>query len=458
MKSVDISEIVAGKKAKASYYSDTGELLISKGVTITEGHVNTLRRRNLKEVYLKPDKNEEIERIASKEFAKPDDLLTEESEEYLTGWEPRALAATELKNIKSGKEGLAQLNKSELAINLDMKIGEDYTSDLPLKPALKKKATQISVKDRTEEHKGVVTFSYAQALKKTRKILKTLADAERVDGKEIQKIIEGFIKIFLTDRNILLNISGVKHTKDYLFHHSLNVCLLSINIAASAGYSEKQIVEIGMGALLHDIGMLLIPKEIRFHNGKLSQADWYEVQKHPILGLHLLEKVKDLPSTIPYIAYQIHEREDGRGYPKQRKSRLIHRFAKIVQIADVFEAMSSPRSYRKAYIPHEGIQRMVKMVEHGLMPSNFTNAFLASASLFPVGSLVELNDHRIAKVVHSNDDELKKPVISILTDTKKKVLKRDKIYQENLKNNTALQIIKALHSNYLEGIKIMDGF
>ena len=459
METVDVSQIIPGKKASASYYSDTGELLISKGVTITQGHINILQRRNLKEVYLKPDKNDEIERIASKEFVKPDDLNIEDNEENHAGWEPpKALATPDLKHIKRGEEGLIQLKNSKLAIDLDKKIGEGYTSDLPANPALKEKATQVSVKERTEQHKGDMIFSYAGALKKITKILNTLADAEKVDAREIQKIVEGFVKIFLTDRDILLNISGVKHTKDYLYHHSLNVCLLTINIAASAGYSGKQIVEIGMGALLHDIGMLLIPEEIRFHTGKLSPVDWFEVQKHPILGLHLLEKIKDLPESIPYIAYQVHERENGRGYPKQRKGRLIHRFAKIVQIADVFEAMSAPRSYRKAIIPHEGIKRLVKMVEHGLMPSDFTKAFLAYASLFPIGSIVELNDNRIAKVVHSNSDSLSKPVVSILTDSKKKVLKRDRMYQENLKNNTAIQIIKALHSNYLEGVKILDGF
>jgi HD-GYP domain-containing protein (c-di-GMP phosphodiesterase class II) len=236
------------------------------------------------------------------------------------------------------------------------------------------------------------------------------------------------------------------------------VCLLSINIAASANYSEKQIIEIGMGALVHDVGMLLIPKEIRFKKGKITEDEWFEIQKHPILGSYLLEKIKSLPKSVPFIAYQVHERENGRGYPKRRHGRLIHRFAKIVQVADFFEAMTSPRSYRKAFTPYEVISSLIKMVQQSLMPQDFTSAFLAYASLFPIGSLVQLNDHRIAKVVHTNSDRLSKPVVSILTDNDGKTLKKDKIYQEDLKDSSALQIIKALHSDYVKGIEIMDGF
>jgi len=96
---------------------------------------------------------------------------------------------------------------------------------------------------------------------------------------------------------------------------------------------------------------LLIPKKIRFKEGCLTEAEWFEIQKHPILGLHLLEKIDRLPESIPFIAYQTHERENGKGYPTQRSSRLIHKFAKVITIADVFEALSSPRKYREGNIP-----------------------------------------------------------------------------------------------------------
>ncbi|MDD5675827.1 MAG: HD domain-containing protein [Chitinivibrionales bacterium] len=213
-----------------------------------------------------------------------------------------------------------------------------------------------------------------------------------------------------------------------------------------------------MAALFHDVGMMLIPSEIRTKPGKLSIDEWYEVQKHPVLGLHLLEKVSNISDIVSLTAYQTHERENGKGYPKQRPSRFIHRFAKIVQIADVFEALSSPRSYRGAYIPYHAMEMIIKMSRQGLIPGDFVKSFLEYVSLFPVGSIVELSDHRLGKVVKANTTSLSKPTVSILVNEVGRTLAKDQIYQEDLSENTTVQIVKAYTASYLENIGIMDGF
>ena len=154
-----------------------------------------------------------------------------------------------------------------------------------------------------------------------------------------------------------------------------------------------------MGALLHDVGMLLIPEEIRFKKGRLSKDEWYEVQKHAILGMHVLEKIPNLPESALYVAYQTHERENGKGYPKQRTGRFIHAFAKIVQVADVYESLCSQRDYRPPYLPYRAMELLIKMSVRNLLSIDFVKAFLAYASLFPIGSVVELSNHCIARVV-----------------------------------------------------------
>lgn len=450
MKSVSVSSITAGTSAPADYYSEKGELLVSRGVTITQNHLDTFQRRNIFEVFIRPTtEEEEISNLITKEFKALDDV---DIDEHLA---PQKLPVKKQKSV--ARESLLKLLQSERAQQLDKQLGK--TPDRPVGPALKNKATQMTVQERTEDYKTGIASSYDYALREVKEILDSLAAGGKSDGRMIKSIVQRFEKIFITDRNILLNISGIKHTgEDYIYHHSLNVCLLAINIAASSGYNENQVVEIGMGALLHDIGMFLIPKEIRMKQGRLSEEEWFEIQKHPILGLHLLEKISKLPEAIPYVAYQVHERENSKGYPKQRNSLLIHRFAKLAQIADIYEAMTSPRSYRKAYIPHEGVVRILKMSKTGLIPGEFVKAFLEYVSLYPVGSLVQLNDHRIAKVIQANKDSLGKPVVSIITDSTGKVLARSHIMQEDLSRNKNLQITKALPSDYLKDSNIMIGF
>ncbi|MBD3393034.1 MAG: HD domain-containing protein, partial [Chitinivibrionales bacterium] len=369
------------------------------------------------------------------------------------------LEVKDLKRIKAGKAGLQQLNRTSITTELDELLKRGRTVDRPVGPSLGKNAVEITARERTDKYKGDIQMQYQAALGEVGHVLNSLAKGSAIDGLQVIDVVKRFVKVFVTDRNILLNISGIKHTgDDYFYHHSLNVCLLSINIAAAYGYSEKQVVEIGMGALLHDLGMLLVPKEIVQKKGRLAQEEWYEIQKHPVMGLHLLEKIRRLPESVPYVAYQVHERENRTGYPKQRTSRLIHQFAKIVQVADVYEAMSSPRSYRSAFIPYESMERLIKMTRQGLISGEFVKAFLRYASLFPVGSLVQLNDQRIAKVIRANGDSYAKPIVSILTTTEGKVLPKPAVKEENLSSNIELFISRALSPNHVAELSIMDGF
>jgi HD-GYP domain-containing protein (c-di-GMP phosphodiesterase class II) len=204
--------------------------------------------------------------------------------------------------------------------------------------------------------------------------------------------------------------------------------------------------------------MLLVPDSIRFKQEQLTDDERYEIQKHPILGLHLLEKIKKLPWSVPYVAYHAHERENGKGYPKQRNGHLIHGFAKVVQIADMYEAMSSPRPYRQAMLPFRAMAHLIFLSRTGEVSPDLLKAFLKYVSLFPVGSLVELSDHAIGKVIQANNTSYSKPVISVLTDKKGALLPHERIYQVDLVKDIDISIIRALPFNYLNGVGIMEGF
>jgi len=458
---LDIDTIKVGSITESEYRTQNGELLIPEGVLITEKHLDYMRRRNIFQVYVKKSAEDESHEILSKEYSLEDlnfdgEIAKQEAEPKHA---PRVLDLPEFQKIKSGREGLEQLSKSKKASTLDDDIAHGFTPDRPRGPALKQRLADLSVADRTPKYKQDMLLLYQKTLREIRYLMKTLADGNSIDGRHIRVIVERFVRIFVADKNILLNLACTKaDPEDFLFQHTLNVCLLAISIAASADFSEEQVVEIGMGALLHDAGMLLVPDGIVKKKGKLTEDEWFEIQKHAILGLHLLESVMRLPITVPYVAYQCHERENGKGYPKQRNARLIHTFAKIVQIADVFEAMSSPRCYREAYIPYKAMESAIKMTRQGLLAGDFLRSFLLYLSLFPIGSIVELSNGCIGKVIKANGTSFAKPVISVLFDSQGKILPTQLIYQEDLRNNSDLQITKAHGPEFLKGVAIMDGF
>jgi HD-GYP domain-containing protein (c-di-GMP phosphodiesterase class II) len=471
MKSIQLSDLKPGTIAENELYSDKGELLIAQGVSISNRIISLMEKRNVFNLYFKSENEaEELDRIIADGFGKLDQIdfgddqinaaisLPRPQFVHVPIRPPKALEQPEIREIRKGKEGLNQLLHHGKALELDKIARIQNLPDRPFGVPIEKKVSQISVKERTNEYKTAVSSSYENALRETTDILSSIADGAWCDARQIRSIVEQFVRIFVTDHCVLLNISGTKHSDEYLFHHTLNVCLLSINIAAAFGYSEQQIVEIGMGALLHDIGMLLVPDSIRFKQEKLADDERYEIQKHPILGLHLLEKIKKLPWSIPYVAYHTHERENGKGYPKQRNGRLIHGFAKVIQIADMYEAMSSPRPYRQAMLPFRAMAHLIFLSRTGVVSPGLLKAFLKYVSLFPVGSLVELSDHSIGKVIQANNTSYSKPVVSVLTNTKGALLPHERIYQVDLTKELEYSIIQALPFDYLDGVGIMEGF
>lgn len=452
MNSIPLSFLQMGKLTDREYYSQDGELLISKGISFSQQHLDALQRRKIETVFMKEDDDidEEVKKLLSTHFKDLGELQLEDPQSK-TG------LPVDLSKIKPGREGLQQLLESPKALELDCCLQDGKTSDMPVGLSLKSRSKELTAKDRTEEYLKKMTDSYNESLSRVKNLLNCLAAGQDVASESIRAIVVLFVDTYLTDKNILLNISAMKPADgDYIYHHSLNVCILSINIAAASGYNEQQVIEIGMGALLHDVGMLLIPKNIRLKNGRLAENEWFDIQKHPMLGLHLLEKIKHLPSSVPFIAYQTHERENGKGYPKQRSNRLIHNYAKVVAIADIFEALSSPRMYREGNIPYKSMESLIKMTRQGFVSGEIVKSFLEYTSLFPVGSVVELSNGFLGKVIKANGSSFAKPVVCVFANSNGIKLEPQAIYEEDLSRNTSVQIIRAHNSALINDL--MFGF
>lgn len=452
MRTINVDTLIPGTISDGEYCGPEGELLIAKGVVITECHLDLLKRRRVYEVYLKDDESE-LNRILNTNLKNIEELQFDSKKEF-----PLPSLFKEFGTIEKGEKGFKQLLDNKITSNLDHALQFGRISDQPIGKSMRSSIRQIFTSKRPFQYKQEISFTYGQALTETKTVLDHLAGGKKIDGETIRRIVESLLKTFLIDHNVLLAMSTQKpDSEDHLYHHSLNVCLLAMNIATAAGYGEEQVVQIGMGALLHDVGMFLIPKEIRFKPGRLTDDEWFEIRKHPLLGLHLLEKLVHLPDSVKFTVYQVHERDNGTGYPKQRSVKLIHSFAKIVQIADIFEAISSPRFYRCAYAPYKGMEMLIKMTRKGLISGEFVKAFLSFASLFPVGSYVQLNDLRMGKVIAAHETRFTKPIISILVDGEGIALNQDQVYQVDLSKEVDFQVIRSLPQDFFK-FDILHGF
>ncbi len=398
----------------------------------------------------------------SLDFKLDDDILKEyyDVDGDDAGFPVNIMPARGLRGIEPGKKGLDQLFVQPQILKLDRSIAAQLEADGPKSPSLEKSLKQLAPSEREPEYKESLEKRYKIAVGETEQFYRHLAGLEEIHFQNIHNLVMNFYQTLVLDKNILLNLSSFRDASagsDYLFLHALNVCIISLNIATASKFSKQQVLEIGQAALLADIGMMLIPQSIRFKKDDLTQEEHYEVQKHPMLGCHLLESIPDIPQRVVLAVYQHHERESGIGYPKQRKSRFIHSYAKIISIADVYEAVSSNRMHREAFIPYRAMEFIVKLAGKGVLSAEKVRNFLRYMSLFPVGSLVQLKSGRVGKVIAANDHAFTRPVVAIIVDEKGQLLAEDQIIHLDLLEMKDDAIDKPLESGFINR-GLMSGF
>lgn len=272
--------------------------------------------------------------------------------------------------------------------------------------------------DRTEQEKDLVSELKSSSVGDLVEIFKSFQDtSNRIkDPSRVVDMSRSFIEALIRDRELLLNSINLRTDPnlDYLVKHPVDVTVLSINTATALGYTPKQIMEIAFSAFLLDLGMFKVPKTIRQKPGKLTTSEYLEIQKHSSYSLDFLQKMRRLPSITPVVVYQVHERDDKSGYPKSRPGNLIHRYAKIISVADVYSALITNRPYRKALSPYRAMRAIVELGARKKLDSSVVRAFLQFVCLFPVGSWVKLNTGETGKVIAANENDYTKPVVRVL--------------------------------------------
>lgn len=210
----------------------------------------------------------------------------------------------------------------------------------------------------------------------------------------------------------------------HLADHSRNVAKLSMLIAGRRGYQPPTVRVVGLAGLLHDIAMREVPPEALASpeppEPHTAQAFW----DHPERGAGLVEASAGLGGllrkVVPAVICQHHERCDGSGYPAGLHRRQINEMARILGIADSFEAMVAPRPYRKTWHPNRAMSQLLveayNKAGEGVYDRTLVKTFLRAVSLYPVGCLVKLSNGQVARVVHSNHDTPRQPVVRPVLD------------------------------------------
>ncbi|WP_348767286.1 HD-GYP domain-containing protein [uncultured Salinisphaera sp.] len=215
----------------------------------------------------------------------------------------------------------------------------------------------------------------------------------------------------------LVWFTNLKNRDEYTALHSINVCMLSVALATVRGEPEADIEEMGVGALLHDVGKMKVPMDILHKPARLSAAEFAVIKQHPQYGVQLLEQGSQLSQQSLRIVREHHERLNGHGYPDGLTGDEISHYAQIVAIADVYDAMTSDRVYQESRAPGEVMKLMSR--SRGDFNPTLLDQFIHTLGAYPVGSLIELNTGEVGFVVPSEARQ-PRPTMLVVLDHRKR--------------------------------------
>ncbi len=234
-------------------------------------------------------------------------------------------------------------------------------------------------------------------------------------GEQLSAVVKDIVGEMKNSDEAVSLLTDILISDDYTFQHSLNVTIYSLAIGTKLKLSEKELADLGVGAMMHDIGKIFIDKDILQKADRLTDEEFIVMKSHTQLGFDFIRKMTDLPAVIAHCAYQHHERLDGSGYPRGIAGNEIHKYAKIIGIADVFDAITSNRVYREAMLPHIGLEILYAGAV-SIFDKDMVEAFKSSIVAYPNGLTIELNDHRIGIVVKQNNHICDRPIIEIIDE------------------------------------------
>ncbi len=266
---------------------------------------------------------------------------------------------------------------------------------------------------------------HANAKNFIEKIMQDAKAGKDVDVQEAKTLVKDLAKNIIANPMALIWLTQLKNRDEYTSIHSLNVCILSLFFGRSLGMNTQQLNELGLGALLHDIGKLRVPLEILNKPDRLTDEEYDVIKRHTLLGYDLLKNKDGLSRDSLVVIKNHHERVDGHGYPDGLQSYGIDLYSRIVKIVDVYDAVTSKRVYHQDVTPYHALN-CIYSDRNGAFDEKLVQAFLKHMGIYPVGCAIELNTGEIGVVTSINEKRHLAPTLLLVRDNKQRPLEHNK--------------------------------
>lgn len=288
----------------------------------------------------------------------------------------------------------------------------DEYSELEIEDIIKPELRQKSVSLIKETFKNIERNSKNNNIKNLKETDMLFDD--------IKDLSEELLHNVLSNKNVLVSLVDIKSMDNYTYQHCVNVAILSLVLGIKYGLPRTDLLNLCIGALIHDVGKIFIPKEIITKKGPLTFDEYELVKSHSKKGYDYISKQYNIKTASKLIVLQHHERVDGYGYPSNLLPKDINLLSKIVAIADVYDALTSDRSYRRAMCPSDALEYI--MANAGTMfDFELVQLFSKTIVAFPFGTIVKLSNGDVGVVQETIPNYPLRPNVKIIksSDSKK---------------------------------------
>ena len=229
----------------------------------------------------------------------------------------------------------------------------------------------------------------ALAVKRVYDVFQQIEQSGTFDLEPLSKAAAAMVNDIMERRGNLVQLTDIRVHDMYTFAHSVNVAMLSGLIGVLAGLTEKQLTELTLGALLHDLGKIAVPQEVLNKPGRLTKNEFDIIKHHPMAGFDKIMRMHlEDGAKLAVVALQHHEHMDGTGYPDGLAGEKIHLYGRISAIADVYDALTSTRPYKKAYSPAIAYNIMANC-SAGQFDERLLKFFFSNVAIYPVGAVLK---------------------------------------------------------------------
>jgi len=273
-----------------------------------------------------------------------------------------------------------------------------------------KDVTHVTLKSVPIGKKNILEI-YNGAVEVVKDVMTEIRMGKIPKSEPVNNIVNEMTESVLSDPNAMIGLTMIKNYDNYLYNHSVNVSIMSLSLARFMGLSAEQVHDVGVGALLHDVGKTGVSEQIIRKPGGLSSEEWEKIKEHPQLGSNIIKRMEGVNEAVGRVIFEHHIKYDHSGYPQTTSS--LHPLSQIVTVCDAYDALTTLRVYQKPHDPVEAIKILDSFSGRHFNP-DIMKAFVNMMGMYPVGTMVRFSTNEIGVVKKINMEAPERPVVKII--------------------------------------------